>query len=155
MSDVAVTPRYSGFWRRFGGVIIDGIIVAVIAGILSFILGAIGLPRIAALVVLELIIGLIYYTWGWGTGQTVGCMALKMKLVDQDTGAAPGYSKGLIRVVVVLVLGYVGPSLNQLTGTQAFGLLGLLGLIGDLWMLWDSKKQTWQDKVAGTLVVDA
>jgi uncharacterized RDD family membrane protein YckC len=28
-------------------------------------------------------------------------------------------------------------------------------LIGYLWMLWDSEKQTWQDKVARTYVVPA
>jgi len=139
MADVAATPRYSGFWRRLGGSIIDGIIVAVIGGILSAILGAIGLKGYPSYAVSFFIIGIIYYVWGWGTGQTVGCMALKMRLVDKNTGAVPGYSKAAIRYIVFYIL----------------GLTGILALIGDLWMLWDANKQTWQDKVAGTLVVEA
>jgi uncharacterized RDD family membrane protein YckC len=28
-------------------------------------------------------------------------------------------------------------------------------LLGYLWMIWDSEKQTWHDKVAGSVVVPA
>jgi uncharacterized RDD family membrane protein YckC len=138
MSDLAVTPHYSGFWRRFLSALIDGIIVAVIAGIISAILGAVGAGGTAARGGEGLIIGLIYYIWGWGTGQTVGCMALKIRLVDQQTGGAPGYMKAVIRYIVSVVC----------------GITVILGIISGLWLIWDSKKQTWWDKVAGTLVVD-
>ena len=150
----AVSTEYAGFGRRLLGLIIDGIVIAVIAGVLSFALGAAGVARLYGFVGAEAVVALVYYTWGWGSGQTVGCMVMNMRLADQDTGSAPGYAKGLIRAIVVLVLSY-GATLAQLSGSQALGILGLLGLVGDLWMLWDAKKQTWQDKVAGTIVVSA
>jgi uncharacterized RDD family membrane protein YckC len=139
MTDVVTTPRYSGFWRRLLGLIIDAIIIGVITGVLRVILGAVNIQGNAALFVPQIVVALVYFTWGWGSGQTVGCMVLNMRMIDQSTGAAPGYVKGLIRFIIVEIL----------------GLTVILGLIGNLWMLWDAKKQTWQDKVAGTLVVDA
>lgn len=138
MTDVAASTRYSGFWRRLGGVIIDGIIVAVIAGIIDFIAKAVGGEGNAVGGGIGFIVGLIYYIWGWGTGQTVGCMALKMRMVDQQTGAAPGYGKAIIRYIISAIC----------------GITVILGIIGGLWLIWDSKKQTWWDKVAGTLVVE-
>jgi len=139
MADVAATPRFSGFWRRLGGVIIDGIIVFVVVAVVSFILSAVGLKGTQIQVIIGVLIGLIYFLWGWGSGQTVGCMVLKMKIVDQQTGGAPGYGKALIRYVVDAIC----------------GAISILGIIGGLWLIWDAKKQTWWDKVAGTVVVDA
>jgi uncharacterized RDD family membrane protein YckC len=139
MADIAATTRYSGFWHRLAGSIIDGVIVGVIGFIIYRILAAIGLQNNPALFISFFVVGLVYYIWGWGSGQTVGCMAMKMKMVDQATGGAPGYGKALLRYIVVDVL----------------HIISIIGIIGDLWMIWDSKKQTWQDKAAGTLVVDA
>jgi uncharacterized RDD family membrane protein YckC len=34
-------------------------------------------------------------------------------------------------------------------------VLGIIGLIGYLWAFWDKKRQTIQDKIAGTYVVNA
>ncbi len=128
-----VSATYAGFWRRFAGAFIDGIIVLVIEVILTRALGS------SAGTIVALIVGLLYYGWGWGTGQTVGCMAMGMRMVDAATGSPPGYGKAAIRYVVQALL----------------GATVILALIGDLWMLWDAKKQTWQDKVAGTVVVMA
>jgi uncharacterized RDD family membrane protein YckC len=139
MGDVAITPRFAGFWRRLVGLIIDGIILAIIAGVIYAILNALNLYSYFTIFVLDVIIALVYFLWGWGRGQTVGCMALNMKIIDQATGAAPGYSKAFVRYIVVLIC----------------EIIFLLYIIGGLWMVWDARKQTWWDKAGGTLVVDA
>jgi uncharacterized RDD family membrane protein YckC len=139
MATEAVAQNYAGFWRRLGGLIIDAIIVGVIAGVITAILNAVGVSGTGPQAGVGFIVGLVYFIWGWGSGQTVGCMALNMRMVDLNTGSAPGYGKALIRYIVNAIL----------------GVTGILALISDLWMIWDSKKQTWQDKVAGTIVVNA
>ena len=62
-----------------------------------------------------------------------GGRGIKVTTVD---GGPVGIGKGLIRALVAYVSGFA------------------LG-IGLLWMIWDSKKQTWHDKAAGTVVVAA
>jgi uncharacterized RDD family membrane protein YckC len=130
---IAASATYAGFWRRFAGAVIDGIIVLVIEVILTRAIGT------SSGSVLAIIAGLAYYGWGWGTGQTVGCMVMGMRMVDAATGEAPGYGRAAIRYLVQFVL----------------GATVILGIIGDLWMIWDPRKQTWQDKAAGTIVVMA
>ncbi len=127
------TAQLAGFWRRFASLIIDSIIVSVIGQVIGAIVVH-GDNRQATAGGVSFLIGLAYYTWGFGSGQTLGCRVLNLKIVDQNTGGVPGYGKGLIRYIVSIVSAAVI-------------------LIGFLWMLWDSKKQTWHDKVAGTLVV--
>jgi uncharacterized RDD family membrane protein YckC len=139
MTDIAVSLRYAGFWRRLGGIIIDAIIVGVISGIIDVIARAVNAEGTGVQAGVGLIVGLLYYIWGWGRGQTVGCMVLNIKLINQDTGDEPGYGKAVIRYIVNIFC----------------GITGILAIIGGLWMIWDSKKQTWWDKVAGTLVVEA
>jgi uncharacterized RDD family membrane protein YckC len=139
MATEAVAQQYSGFWRRLGGLIIDAIIVGVISAIIDAIVKAVAPDATALQGIVGLVIGLIYYIWGWGTGQSVGMMLLKMRMVDQTTGAAPGYGKAVIRYIIQIIC----------------GVTVILFIIGGLWLLWDAKKQTWWDKVAGTIVVDA
>src|SRR6476646_10576451 len=105
MAMEAVTQSYAGFWRRLGGVIIDSIIVGVISGVITAILKAAGVENAGAQGGIGFVIGLIYYIWGWGSGQTVGCMALKMRIADQQGGGAPGYGKALIRYIVSFICG--------------------------------------------------
>lgn len=75
-----------------------------------------------------------YFTWGYGSGQTIGCKALSLRIVDQNTGGPPGYGKGLGRFFAQI-------------------LSGIPLYLGYLWAIWDPKKQTWHDKLAGTLVL--
>jgi len=47
-------------------------------------------------------------------------------------------------------------SYGRAFGRFAMSLVsGLVLLLGYLWMIWDSEKQTWHDKVARTYVVPA
>lgn len=78
--------------------------------------------------------GTCYYTWGYGDGQTVGCILTRMRIVTDRTGLEPGYRTGFAR------------------GILATLLLARLGL-GYLWMLCEEKHQTWHDKLCSTVAI--
>jgi len=129
----ALTSERSGFWRRFAAALIDGIALGVVSGILRAILGNSGGEG------LGLVISLGYYTYFHGkTGQTPGDAVMSIRVVDfrNGTGEPIGYGRALGRALMSIVSGVVL-------------------LLGYLWMLWDSEKQTWHDKVAGSVVVPA
>lgn len=137
------TTAYAGFWRRFVALLIDGILLGIVGGILSAVLGlGAGTAEGGSAAfnfgtggtLLNVVLDLIYFTLMIGLlGKTVGGMALGIKVVPVDGGAV-GIGKALIRAIVAYISGFVL-------------------LIGYLWMLWDGKKQTWHDKAAGTIVV--
>lgn len=52
-----------------------------------------------------------YVIWGWGNGQTVGKRAMKIAVVDARTGGPIGYSRAIVRYLMMVVMGlpcYVG-----------------------------------------------
>ena len=122
-------PR-AGFWRRFAASLLDGILLGVVYGILLAALD----PGVA--VAIYTILGIAYYTAleGGATGQTLGKRALGIRVYDLRAGGSIGYGRGFIR--------YVGRILSSLPL-----------LLGYFWMLWDGEKQTWHDKLAGSVVV--
>lgn len=76
----------------------------------------------------------IVYRWVWNAlGWSPGKRMLGLRIVT-ESGQAPGIWRGFARTVGMMV-----------------GALPLL--LGYLWMLWDGKRQTWHDKMAGTYVV--
>jgi uncharacterized RDD family membrane protein YckC len=125
----ATGPR-SGFWRRFGAVFIDGILLSIVTGILIAILKGAGGYAIGVIVAVS------YYTYfeGGPTGQTLGKRALGIRVIDFDSGGSIGYSRAAIRYVTSI-------------------LSALIIYIGYLWMLWDREKQCWHDKTANSVVV--
>ena len=121
-------PR-AGFWRRFGAMLLDGILVGVVDALLRGLLHNVGY-------VLGLILAIAYYVIleGGPTGQTLGKKALGIRVVSFETGGPIGYPRAFVRFIgryvsaIVIFLGY-------------------------LWMLWDREKQCWHDKFAGDVVV--
>ncbi len=69
------------------------------------------------------------------TGQTWGARIVGVKVVDERTGSVIGFWRALGRS---LFAGFISANIFYL---------------GYLWMLWDDKKQTWQDKVVTSIVV--
>src|SRR5205809_488683 len=95
-------PR-AGFWRRFAGLIIDGILLGIVEVILRAILGA-G-PGTG----LYLVVSIVYFTVmiGSSRGQTVGQMALGIRVIDFNTGGPIGYGRAFVRWLVAIVSGVV------------------------------------------------
>jgi len=122
-------PRAS-FGNRFLALLLDVIILGVVDGVLYGIFGINGVQIFGNL------ISLAYFTYleGSPSGQTLGKRALNIRVIDFNTGGALGYGKAAIRWVGRIISGFVC-------------------FLGYLWMLWDPEKQTWHDKIAGTVVV--
>ncbi|MEI2725073.1 MAG: RDD family protein [Verrucomicrobiota bacterium] len=80
------------------------------------------------------LVALAYFAgmWAW-KGTTVGGVVLNLKVVrldDRPVTFAVALVRGLASVLSVIVL-----------------------FLGFLWMIWDRDKQTWHDKIAGTVVI--
>jgi uncharacterized RDD family membrane protein YckC len=127
-----VAGQRAGFWRRFAASFVDGLILLVATGILYAIIGATATRGINAL------LGLLYFVFleGSSSGQTIGKRALGIRVYDFRDGSANGigYGRAVIR--------YFGRILSALPI-----------FLGYFWMLWDKEKQTWHDKLAGSVVV--
>jgi uncharacterized RDD family membrane protein YckC len=92
------------------------------------------------------VVFLIYATilCGGARGQTVGMMAVGVRVVREEAHDALGYGRALWRAFVEQFLRFLG------TVTLILGVIWLLDM---LFPLWDSKKQTLHDKVANTVVL--
>jgi len=121
-------PR-AGFWRRFAAAFTDGVILFVINLILVAAFKTAG-------TFIGLVIQLSYFTVleGGPRGQTVGKMALGIRVIDVQTGGPIGYGRGFVR--------WIGRILSA-----------IVIFLGYFWMLWDKERQCWHDKLAGDYVV--
>jgi uncharacterized RDD family membrane protein YckC len=121
-------PRAS-FWQRLGAYLIDVILLAIVLGILTAALKTTGY-------LIGIAIELAYFTYfeGSPSGQTIGKRVLGLRVIDYATGGPLGYGKGFLRTIGRIVS-------------------GVICALGYLWSIWDKEKQTWHDKIAGTVVV--
>ena len=133
MSDFSPEPSRKGpradTGARFVAYIIDAVIVGIVYAVLYGALGGTGQG-------LGFVLGLAYFTYfdGCPSGQTIGKRAMKIRVVDFQTGGELGYGKAIIR--------YVGRIISSIPC-----------LLGYLWAIWDEQRQGWHDKIAGTVVV--
>lgn len=97
-------------------------------------------------VILEAILYIGYTTilCGGRRGQTVGMMAVGVRVVRGATEGTLGYGLALGRSLVEQVFRVI--ALLSI-------LLGVVWLLDMLWPLWDKKRQTLHDKVVGTVVL--
>lgn len=124
--------EYASFWRRFGGYLIDAVIVGVGTSIISLIISATISSALGP--VIGFVFAIAYYVLLNANGGTLGKQALGMRLEHAETGEDIGIGRALARYVVAIASGLA------------------LGL-GYLWSIWDDKKQTWHDKAANSVVV--
>jgi uncharacterized RDD family membrane protein YckC len=116
-------------------IIIDSLLLGVVGGILGLILFG------AGRLVFGFAIGLAYYGYCNGVvGQTVGKMALRIRVVDRTTGQPIGLGRGVVRYFIYVIL---------------FAACLIPGIINGLSPLWDNLRQAWHDKAVNSLVVDA
>ena len=86
--------------------------------------------------VIGAVVNLAWFCRRTSRGQSVGQRAAGVRLVDAATVQPVGPWRVFSRQVA------------QLVSIVPFGL-------GYLWTLWDARAQTWHDKIAGTIVVQA
>jgi uncharacterized RDD family membrane protein YckC len=112
------------------GLLIDGVLLGIVQAILRATLGA------GAGTGIYVVVSIIYFTVmiGGARGQTVGQMAMGIRVIDFNSGGSIGYGRAFIRWLVSLISAAVI-------------------LLGYLWMLWDKEKQCWHDKAANDVVV--
>lgn len=121
--------NYAGFFKRLVGYIIDALIISIPINIIFR-----NNPSTANGI--QFIVWTAYYVYMLGKyGQTVGKMAMKIKVVKEN-GQPLTYLDALLRELASIISGVVL-------------------LLGYLWVIWDSKKQAWHDKIVGTVVVNA
>lgn len=132
---------YAGFWRRVGAYLLD----ALLLGVLSFVLLLMAYGTtymedpnaywgpMQALISYGLPPALVLLFWTQKS-RTPGKMAVAATIVDAQTGAKPSTKQFVIRYVAYIV--------------SALPLC-----LGFLWIVFDSRKQGWHDKLAGTVVV--
>ncbi len=140
--------KYVGFWARFAANFLDGILISIFvspASIRVIYLLSKGKIRsdwisesacvaIAFYSVLYILSQVILLVLWYKKQASIGKMAISAKIVDARTGKAP--------------------TKNQLIGRYFAYLLSFLPLgLGFLWIAFDSKKQGWHDKLAGTAVI--
>jgi uncharacterized RDD family membrane protein YckC len=127
--------------------LVDGVLLGAVSLILSALLrttttstvGGVTVTTttgsVALVEVIDLIVGVAYFTWFWSSrGATLGQMLVGIRVVDADTGGPLKPSQALIRYI-----GYI------LSAIPIF--------IGFIWAAFDSRKQGWMDKLASTQVV--
>jgi uncharacterized RDD family membrane protein YckC len=121
-------PR-AGFWIRFGAALIDGIGLGIISFALKAALGTVGS-------IVTIVIGIAYFSYfeGSPSGQTIGKKLVGIRVIDFNTGRSIGHGRAAVRYVARI-------------------LSAIVIFIGYLWMLWDPEKQTWHDKLSGSVVV--
>jgi uncharacterized RDD family membrane protein YckC len=147
----------AGWGRRFAAWLLDG----VFSGFVGFAAGAVagalvGLvvyvlagedavdPALVAAFILGYIVALVviatYYTYLHGNerGQTWGKRLLGIRVRDVETGGRIGYGRAFARWIMPLLF---------------WNFLWIPGILDGLWPLWDSKRQTWHDKIVRSIVV--
>ena len=146
----AVTP--AGWWQRVGAAIIDGLVVAVVAVVLTGIIAAaVDITDDAVTVIaagVAVVVGGVYSCAllsrdGARNGQTWGKQAVGIRVVRMD-GAPAEAGFTFVREVLVktLLFGYV------------FGfLLYIPTIVNYLWPLWDPEGRALHDKIVRSRVV--
>ena len=121
--------HYAGFWDRFGAAFLDGLILMIPNLILQYILG-----RYEAFPV-NLVIGWLYFA------------------VQESGPSQATFGKKALGLKVTTLTGD-RISFGQATGRH-FGkwISTIILLFGYIMMVWDERKQTLHDKMAGTLVL--
>lgn len=135
-----VQNAYAGFGSRVVARLIDMVIIGVVPVIL-FIAGAAGSEPgegpgpLFFLGYLVMFGGYIFLAYMVGTtGQTPGRKAVNIQVIKESTGQPIGFGLAIGRWLLDIVN-------------------GLPCYLGYLWPLWDAKKQTFADKIVGSVVV--
>ena len=126
------TPPYANWGQRFLGTLVDGLVflvpyIVVIVGRGNAAVMGIGFVLLLGVAIWQLI-------QEGRTGQTVGKKALGIRLVREADGQPLGVGMAFVRRL-------------------AHFLDSIACYLGWLWPAWDAKRQTFADKVCGSIVI--
>lgn len=144
--------NYAHWGQRALGYLIDGIIPGVIVGVISVVLTSVGvgaamsgdqgtamtmqiINMVVSLALAAFVIWNVCYRRGT-TGQSLGQQVAKITTLSEQTGRPLGFGYAFLRQL-------------------AHFLDGIACYIGYLWPLWDEKRQTFADKIIGSVVIPA
>lgn len=125
-----VAVEYMGFWIRFAAAIIDFVVISLIS-FAFFRIGGVGIIFPFFWILLP---WLYYWLFTGLKGQTLGKMAVGIRVVNAE-GSIPGLGSAALREIP-----------GKILSTIAIYL-------GFLWIIWDGQKQGWHDKIANTYVL--
>jgi uncharacterized RDD family membrane protein YckC len=136
-----VQLEYVGFWARVVAIFIDAVLLMVIEFplLLAFYGSAYFTVDSGVQGPVDFMLDFVFPTvatilfWFWKQA-TPGKMAFSAKIVDAETGKEPSIGQ------------YIGRYFAYIISAIPFCL-------GFIWVAFDSKKQGWHDKLAGTVVV--
>lgn len=131
IGEVLGAPR-PGMGRRFAALAIDWLPILILVAMLPDRIGTVRLDDFSFY--FRLVVGVAYYTWMiTKRGTTLGGVILGMRVVRLD-GRPMDRDVALVRAVTAI--------------------LSLLSLgLGWLWAAWDERRQTWHDRLAGTVLI--
>lgn len=135
-------------WRRLVAALVDSVIVGLPTGLLNR----------ADLWVVGLAVSPVYIVGLTAlSGQNVGKLALRIRVIDEVTGVTPSLWRSLVRWFVAfgvaIVLGSI-PGPDALRITLAW-LVFVVGLVVVVPILYDTRRRGLHDRIAGTVVIDA
>lgn len=164
--------KYDTFWRRFFALIIDGIVLSILSKILSIIPQTDSRVLSIAYSFVTTNIPYLYAVLMIGKyGQTLGKMALSIKVVDNSTEDKIGYYQSFMREVVplfiansaIIIIAFLFADIDPATfelSTLGFiilflpsGMLTIWSILEIVTMLIDEKNRALHDKIADTVVV--
>jgi uncharacterized RDD family membrane protein YckC len=153
--------RYAGFWRRAAAVVVDLLIVVGPFALLLWLLPdreRLDLAAVAALVLVAYQLGVLAWS-----GDTWGKRLLRAHVVEDDgrpigrgrVSAREGVAKVLEATALLVPVGVVAllAGSSQTGGVIAAVILGVPGLLALLWCLFDDRRRTLHDRMAGTVCV--
>jgi uncharacterized RDD family membrane protein YckC len=157
------SQNIAGFWWRFGGFVVDSIILGLIISIPLHPLKLSFYTQSAIQVVAAFLYFGLFVSYG---GATLGMRMFRMRCVSADGSTATAtqaYTRALVYCLFVLIASlyqlhaYKDPTPAQ---THTFDrqlsiylLLAIPHYLDLLWAAWDGKRQTLHDKAAGTIVL--
>lgn len=151
--DTGQSVELAGPGRRLSARIVDMVIFIVFAIIVGVATSGTGdasdesteVPL--GLILLFIAVSLIYEIWMIAArGQTLGKMAVGIKVIRIDNGGSPGLNTSFSRWVLPGIFGAIGAFLQ---------VVGLVSVLIYLSLLWGKNRQGWHDMLAKTLVVKA